>query len=50
MISNSKAVHMGFCLPQYCDMDYLQRYNDTTKEIINNITVIYYYIILESIV
>ncbi|CAD8107262.1 unnamed protein product [Paramecium primaurelia] len=38
MISGGRPLHMGFCLPQFCDMDYLQTFNETTKKFINNLT------------
>ncbi|CAD8211140.1 unnamed protein product [Paramecium pentaurelia] len=38
MLSEGKPLHIGFCLPSFCDMEYLQSYNEITKELINNLT------------
>ncbi|CAD8115428.1 unnamed protein product [Paramecium sonneborni] len=42
MVSGGRPLHMGFCLPIFCEMDYLQNYNEPTKEFINNLTNLQY--------
>ncbi|CAD8208487.1 unnamed protein product [Paramecium octaurelia] len=42
MMSEGKPLHMGFCLPQYCEMSYLQKQNTPTKDLINNLTMFQY--------